>query len=107
MKYLIHKFTEHIPEKLEDEILYISIKHSVAIHKCACGCGKEVVTPISPNGWKLIFNGESVSLSPSIGNWNLECKSHYFIRNNCVIFIGDGKKNRPKNKKKNFILRWF
>lgn len=110
MKYLIHRILEHIPENLEDGILYISIEHSVAIHKCACGCGKEVVTPISPNGWKLIFDGETVSLNPSIGNWNLECKSHYFIRNNCVISVGGYKmENRPKRKKKrkNIIQRWF
>ena len=95
---------------LEDGILYISIEHSVAIHKCACGCGKEVVTPISPNGWKLIFDGETVSLNPSIGNWNLECKSHYFIRNNCIISVGGYEmENRPKRKKKrkNIIQRWF
>lgn len=110
MKYLKHRFIEHIPENLEEGILYISIEHCVAIHKCACGCGKEVVTPISPNGWKLIFDGETISLNPSIGNWNLECKSHYFIRNNCVITVTDNEmRNRPKRKKKrkNIIQRWF
>jgi hypothetical protein len=77
MKKLSHKFIEVIPEYLEDGILYISIEHCVAIHKCACGCGKEVVTPISPNRWKLIFDGETVSLNPSIGNWSFKCQSHY------------------------------
>ncbi|MFC4855982.1 DUF6527 family protein [Actinophytocola glycyrrhizae] len=24
------------------------------------------------------FNGETVSLSPSIGNWSFPCRSHYY-----------------------------
>jgi hypothetical protein len=43
-----------------------------------------VVTPISPTDWKLIFDGKSVSLYPSIGNWGFKCRSHYWIRNNQV-----------------------
>ena len=53
----------------------------------ACGCGKEVVTPIRPNKWTLSFDGESVSLSPSIGSWSLECQSHYFIRKNRIRWV--------------------
>jgi Leucine-rich repeat (LRR) protein len=30
-----------------------------------------------------------VSLSPSIGNWNHKCKSHYFIRNDKVIWASE------------------
>jgi hypothetical protein len=50
------------------------------VHKCCCGCGREVVTPLSPTDWKLIFDGKSISLDPSIGNWSFDCKSHYWIR---------------------------
>jgi hypothetical protein len=35
--------------------LYVSLEYATAIHACACGCGNEVVTPLSPNGWKLTF----------------------------------------------------
>jgi hypothetical protein len=42
------------------------------------------VTPFSPKDWKLIFYGESVSLYPSIGNWNFPCKSHYWITKNSI-----------------------
>jgi hypothetical protein len=49
-----------------------------------CGCGNEVVTPISPTGWTLNFYGDSVSLSPSIGNWSFKCRSHYFITKNKI-----------------------
>lgn len=79
-----HKFVESIPDRLENDTIYISINYCTAVHKCCCGCGKEVVTPLSPTDWKLTFDGESVSLFPSIGNWSFECKSHYWIKNNKI-----------------------
>lgn len=82
MKTVQHKFVELIPEILEERVLYVSIPYCTAIHKCVCGCGNEVVTPISPIGWSLTFYGDSVSLSPSIGNWGFACRSHYFITRN-------------------------
>lgn len=80
------KFVEFIPEKIEEKVLYISIEYCTAIHKCFCGCGNEVVTPISPTDWELIFDGKTVSLSPSIGNWSFDCKSHYFISRNRIRY---------------------
>lgn len=82
MKMLQHRFVEFIPEILEDGVLYISMEYCTAIHKCVCGCGNKVVTPISPTGWQLEFDGKSISLSPSIGNWNFDCQSHYWIKKN-------------------------
>jgi hypothetical protein len=79
MKMLQHRFVNSIPVDIEDNVLYISIPFCTAIHKCVCGCGKEVVTPLSPIDWELTFDGKTVSLYPSIGNWNFECQSHYFI----------------------------
>ncbi len=81
---LRHEFVEFIPDKLEDAIVYVSIPYATVAHKCCCGCGTEVVTPLSPTDWKLIFDGETVSLDPSIGNWSFACKSHYWIRRNKV-----------------------
>lgn len=52
------------------------------MHLCACGCRTKVVTPISSTEWRLIYDGESVSLYPSIGNWQFPCQSHYWIRRN-------------------------
>ena len=98
-----HCFVENIPEKskLENDTLYISLKYNVAIHKCACGCGNEVVTPFDEiNGWVLSYNGKSISLSPSIGNWNLPCKSHYWISNGEVYFISESKKKKKKKRKR-------
>ena len=75
-----HEFVEHIPERIEYGVLYVSIEFDTAIHVCACGCGIEVVTPLSPADWSMIYDGRSVSLTPSIGNWEFPCKSHYWIR---------------------------
>ena len=36
----------------------------------------------------MTFDGESVSLNPSIGNWYLHCRSHYLIRKGKVIEAG-------------------
>lgn len=79
-----YKFVDAIPERLEEQTLYISMDYATVVHKCCCRCGKEVVTPLSPTDWKLIYDGSSVSLDPSIGNWSFDCKSHYWINRNKV-----------------------
>jgi hypothetical protein len=81
---LRHEFVEYIPDDLKDGTIYVSLAFATAAHKCCCGCGGEVVTPISPTDWRLIFDGESISLDPSIGNWNFSCKAHYWILRNRV-----------------------
>lgn len=83
---MTHSFVEYIPQNLEDGVLYISTKYATAVHKCCCGCGSEVVTPLSPKDWYLVFDGRSVSLYPSIGNWSLACRSHYWIKNSEVVW---------------------
>lgn len=88
MKTIQHKFVELIPGIIEEGILYITVEYRTAVHLCVCGCGNKVVTPLSPTDWKLTFDGKSVTLSPSIGNWNFECKSHYLIIKNKIIFAG-------------------
>lgn len=110
MKILQFKFVEFMPDVLEEGILYISIEYCTAIHKCVCGCGKEVVTPLSPTDWKITYDGKSISLDPSIGNWNFECKSHYWITKNKVrlarqwsnMEIINGRKDDTEKKKKYF-----
>jgi hypothetical protein len=110
MKEIAFQFVELIPEQIEEGVLYISIQYCTAIHKCVCGCGNEVVTPLSPTDWELIFNGKTVSLSPSIGNWNFKCKSHYFITKNKIryarrwkdIEIEEGRKDDIDNKERYF-----
>jgi hypothetical protein len=110
MKTIQFKFVDFIPELLQEGILYISIDYATAVHKCVCGCGNKIVTPLSATDWEIRFNGKSVSLYPSIGNWSLECKSHYFITRNEIIFarqwsdseIEEGRMDDFENKFKYF-----
>lgn len=85
IKQIKPEYVEYIPEHLEEGVLYISERYRTAVHKCCCGCGQEVVTPLSPADWSVKCNGGRVSLSPSIGNWSYPCRSHYVIRNSSVL----------------------
>ncbi len=89
MSNLTHQFVEFIPEKLVDGVVFVSTTYCVASHLCCCGCGREVVTPIAPKEWSVTFDGESVTLQPSIGNWRFPCRSHYWIRKNRVEWVPD------------------
>lgn len=84
--HLQHRFVEFIPERLDDGILYVSMEYRTVSHLCCCGCRSEVVTPLGPTDWRLIFDGKCVSLEPSIGSWSLPCRSHYWIRRNRVVW---------------------
>ena len=101
---LRHKFVREIPHVLEDGMLYISLSPAVVVHNCCCGCGYETVLPLAPRHWRMIFDGDSVSLHPSIGNRGYPCRSHYWITQNrvewCQPFSGvvaatDQTRNRP------------
>jgi hypothetical protein len=74
-----HEFVEFVPAELAEGVLYVSLEYGTASHLCCCGCGNKAVTPLSPTDWRLIFDGETVSLDPSIGNWSFDCHSHYWI----------------------------
>ena len=82
---LEHRFCTHIPENLEPGVLYVSMEFATAAHSCCCGCGEEIVTPFTPTDWRMAFDGQNISLWPSIGNWTLPCRSHYVVRNGVVI----------------------
>jgi hypothetical protein len=75
------------PKDLEFGKLYISREYNTAIHLCACGCGNEVVTPLGYAWWQLTQTDDMVSLHPSIGNFQIPCKTHYFIRGNQIIWL--------------------
>lgn len=76
-----------IPEVMEENKLYISLDCEVSIHLCLCGCKNEVVIPFGPGGWKYTENDGKITLSPSIGNYSLPCKSHYIITKNKANFV--------------------
>lgn len=82
-------YVDFIPKELEQNKIYISKEYKVATHLCLCGCGNEVVMPLTKNGWQVSFSGSDmkVSFTPSVGNYNLDCKSHYIITKNVANFV--------------------
>ena len=81
---LRHEFVEYIPDAVDEGVLYMSMPFATVVHRCCCGCGSEVVTPLDPSDWEITFDGKSISLYPSIGNKSLACQSHYWIYRNQV-----------------------
>lgn len=89
IKSLTPQFVESFPQKLEPGELYLAMEFATAAHLCACGCGNKVITPFSPTDWQMSFDGETVSLKPSIGNWSFRCRSHYWVRSGRIEWAGD------------------
>jgi Family of unknown function (DUF6527) len=96
---ITHTFVQAIPDELEEGALYISLEYRTAVHKCACGCGRNVITPLHPKQWTLSYDGK-VSLHPSIGNWSFPCQSHYFIRQNSIVWAENFSKTEIEFVKK-------
>ena len=80
------EFVEFIPRALDNGILYISQRFQTASHLCCCGCGTKIVTPLRKAEYTLTLTGDVASLSPSIGNWDHPCQSHYWIQRNQVVW---------------------
>jgi Family of unknown function (DUF6527) len=91
---LKHEFVEFIPAELQEQTLYISIRFATVSHLCPCGCKNKVITPLKPTDWKLIFDGKTVSLHPSVGSWSFSCHSHYWVKNNRVQWAEEWSKER-------------
>lgn len=90
------ELVELAPRVLQPGRLYISRKYRAAVHLCCCGCGEKVVTPLSPAEWQVELTHGRATLNPSIGNWSMACKSHYWIRDNRVIWSTQMSKNQIK-----------
>ncbi len=75
-----------MPSEFEAGVLYVSKEFGIAGHLCACGCGNKVMTPIGGAEWSIKEEKRGVSMYPSIGNGQLDCKSHYLIRNGKIIW---------------------
>lgn len=97
---LSHRFVQYVPETLEPGVLYISLDYGTVAHSCCCGCGEEVVTPLTPTDWWIIFDGESVSLRPSVGSWTLPCRSHYVITRGHVVEAGRWSVEEIENERR-------
>ncbi len=83
------QYVDFIPpvEAMEEGVLYISKKFHTSAHLCACGCGNEVVLPFGSRGWTLTESPAGVTMRPSVGSFNLPCKSHYFITDNKIEWL--------------------
>ena len=85
-------FVDQIPGDLEHGKLYICERYEVCVHLCACGCGVKTVTPLGThaNGpeWTLNKLGDTISLTPSIGNFMGEkpYHAHYNITKNKIVW---------------------
>lgn len=77
--HLAHRFVTSVPDVLDPGVLYVSVDYDTTIHLCACGCGSQVVLPLHPSAWRVTYDGETVSMTPSVGNWSFPCRSHYWI----------------------------
>jgi hypothetical protein len=80
------EYVESFPDVLLDAVLYISKRFRTSCHRCCCGCGAKIVTPIRPTEYRLTDHDGLISLHPSIGNWDHPCQSHYVIKNNTILW---------------------
>lgn len=94
---LEHRFIETAPAQLEAGVLYVSINYATTLHLCCCGCGNETVLPLRPKAWRLTFDGETVSMAPSIGN-RFACRSHYWIDRDRVVWVKDDPPGRAEGR---------
>lgn len=84
MNTIILLRVHYMPKELESGILYVSDEFGVAGHMCPCGCGNKIITPLGPTDWSLTVTKNKPTLYPSIGNWQIPCRSHYWIKNGLV-----------------------
>jgi hypothetical protein len=88
-------FVEFLPsvDKMEEGKVYISQRFKTSGHRCLCGCGHLTILPLDvvidgqDMGWHMTEKDGKVSFTPSIGNYQLPCKSHYIITKNKANFV--------------------
>ena len=102
MKIMEPRFVDTIPRELEDGVLYFAMEYGTVLHKCCCGCGSEVNTPLSPTDWNMKYDGKKVSLSPSIGNWDYHCRSHYWIIENEVVWARSWSQSEVEENRREY-----
>jgi hypothetical protein len=79
---------EHVlrlPEALEEGVVYVSEEYEVAALNCACGCGHKI-TLLLDDGHEIRDVEGMPNVWPSIGVWDAQCRSHFFIRNGEVLW---------------------
>lgn len=72
---------------VKEGIMYVSEEFEIGVHKCMCGCGNLTFTPFGKDGWNLIEDKGWITITPSIGNYQFKCKSHYVITNGIANWV--------------------
>lgn len=80
------KKVHFMPKEFQPGVLYVSKEFGIAGHLCACGCGNKVMTPLGKFEWNIKDSKKGVSVWPSIGSGQLDCKSHYIIKNGRILW---------------------
>ncbi|WP_101758657.1 DUF6527 family protein [Oceanicoccus sp. KOV_DT_Chl] len=101
------EYVHYMPKNLATGVLYVSEEFRTAAHLCVCGCGSKVRTPLTPTEWQLNVTNGRPTLSPSVGNWQLPCKSHYIIKNGGILWANEwsdsqielGRKHESEKRK--------
>jgi hypothetical protein len=88
MKEIALQRVTAMPRELAPGILYVSEEFAVAGHLCACGCGNKVMVPLGSAEWTFSERRGQPTLHPSIGNWQLPCRSHYVIEDGKILWAG-------------------
>ena len=87
LRSITPEFVEYIPAEGKDllpGVVYISMKHRTVVLRCPCGCGQLSEFVLDPIRFRITYDGKSVTFDPSIGNSNLKCRSHFWIRENQI-----------------------
>jgi Family of unknown function (DUF6527) len=96
---------QFVPKTLEIGVLYVADEFDIAIHRCACGCGLKVTTPLGPTEWQLTEKTGLPTLHPSVGNWQLPCRSHYLIIAGKVRWAGQWSETQVTAGRKSEEIR--
>ena len=84
-------FVDTIPidsSEIAEGTLYVSMKFDTVVHRCPCGCDSLVEVTLHPATRSLTYDGQYLSIDPSIGV-KLPCRSHYSIIKNQVVWWDD------------------
>lgn len=104
-EYLKAEYVEFIPDDkdLKEGVIYVSRKYRTATHLCPCGCNSKIVTPLKDGFWKFHIDAitNDITLYPSIGNFDLKCRSHYFIRDSRIVWCETAKESTDTRRNDN------
>ena len=80
-------FVETIPQlpEMAEGTLYVSMRFATLSHLCPCTCGRLVDVTLDPATRSLTYDGEYLTLRPSIGV-KFPCRSHYSIVRNAIVW---------------------